>query len=66
MKRLRASIRLILVTLLTIFGLMILLVGSLLTLPLPRLRARWRMLTFRSWSRSLLPIPAFGSTGTYA
>ncbi len=56
MKRLRAGVRLFLVTLLTMLHLAILLIGSLPLLLFPRLRARWRMCVFRSWSRSLLPV----------
>lgn len=56
MKRLRAGIRLILVTLLTSIHVATLLLGSLLIFPLPQLRARWRMFIFRSWSLCLLPV----------
>ena len=56
MKRLRAGLRLILVTLLSVFHVLILLVGSIFVLPFPGLRSRWRMWVFRNWSRLLLPI----------
>lgn len=56
MKPLRAGVRLILVTLLTVAHVLVLLVGSLVTIPFARLRARWRMFVFRSWSRCVLPV----------
>ncbi len=56
MKQLRAGIRLILVTLLTTVHVLVLLLGSLVTFPFARLRARWRMLVFRSWSACVLPV----------
>lgn len=56
MRRLRASVRLLLVILLTFLHVLTLLAGMLLLAPLPRIRARWRMFIFRSWSRTLLPV----------
>jgi len=56
MKRLRASIRLILATLLAAMHVLAVLVGSLVLFALPRARARWRMLVFRSWSLTVLPV----------
>jgi 1-acyl-sn-glycerol-3-phosphate acyltransferase len=56
MKWLRASCRLKLVSLLTLFTLLVLLLGLLLTIPWPRARARWRSFVFRNWARSLLPV----------
>lgn len=53
---LRAGVRLLLVTTLTIVHVVTLLVGSILIFAFPRLRARWRMLVFRSWSRCVLPV----------
>jgi len=54
MKGLRAAIRFLLVSLLTTVHILALLLAALVLFALPRLRARWRMLVFRSWSRSVL------------
>lgn len=56
MKWLRAAVRLILVTLLTVLHVLVLLLGSLFTFASPRSRAGWRMFVFRSWSRWVLPV----------
>ncbi len=56
MRTLRAAVRLLLVTVSSLSHLLVLVAGSLVLLPVPRLRSRWRMLLFRSWSRSLLPV----------
>ncbi len=53
-RRIRAAWRLFLVVKLTAFLHLALLVGSLVTLGLPRQRARWRHLCGRAWARSLL------------
>ena len=52
----RVLTRLVLVTLLTFLHVLILLAGSIVIFVFPRLRARWRMALFRSWSRCILPI----------
>lgn len=54
MRSLRALTRLLLIKLLTLGFLVLLLGGLVLALPFPRLRARWRSLILRLWSRSLL------------
>lgn len=56
MKRLRAGIRSVLVSLLTMVHVLALLLSALVLFAFPRLRARWRMFVFRSWSRSVLPV----------
>ena len=56
MATLRAAWRLFLVVKLTAIGYLAVTLGSLLTLPWPRRRARWRHLCFRFWSRSLLAV----------
>ena len=56
MGTLRAVWRLFLVVKLTAIGYLTVTVGSLLTLPLPRRRARWRHLCFRLWSRAILAV----------
>jgi len=56
MKRLRAAIRFGLVILLTAIHVLALLLASLLLFAFPRLRARWRMFIFRSWSLGVLPV----------
>ena len=56
MSVLRAAWRLFLVVKLTAIGYLAVTLGSLLTLPLPRRRARWRHLCFRLWSRSVLAV----------
>lgn len=56
MKWLRAGLRLIVVTLLTLLGALILLIGWLLTAPFGRARARLQDSVFRLWSRLLLPV----------
>jgi len=52
----RATWRLLLIAKLTAVAYLAVLAGSLLTLPLPRRRARWRHLCFRYWSRALLEV----------
>lgn len=52
----RAAWRLLLVVKLTAVGYLLVVLGSLLTLPWARRRARWRQLCFRHWSRSLLAV----------
>ena len=56
MRGLRAALRLFVVTLSSLFHMLVVVAGGLLLLPWPRLRARWRMFVFRSWSQSLLPV----------
>lgn len=56
MGTLRAVWRLLLLVKLTALGYLAVVVGSLVTLPSPRRRARWRHLCFRHWSRSLLAV----------
>ncbi len=56
MSKLRAAWRLFLVVKLTSIGYLAVVLGSLLTLPSPRRRARWRHLCFRHWSRALLAV----------
>ena len=56
MSALRAAWRLLLVVKLTALGYLVVQVGSLVTLALPRRRARWRHLCFRWASRSLLAV----------
>lgn len=56
MRQLRAAVRFPVVIILTAVHVVILLVGSLVTLPFPRLRARWRMSVFRTWSICVLPV----------
>ncbi len=56
MGTLRAVWRLFLLIKLTAIGYLAVVVGSLLTLPWPRRRARWRHLCFRRWSRALLAV----------
>lgn len=56
MKWLRAGIRFVLVSLLTMIHILALFLAGLVIFAFPRLRARWRMLVFRSWSRSVLPV----------
>lgn len=51
-----AALRLILVALSSLLHLVTLVIVGVFLLPAPRLRARWRMLVFQSWSRSLLPV----------
>jgi 1-acyl-sn-glycerol-3-phosphate acyltransferase len=53
---LRAAVRFLLVALLTALHVVVLLAGSVVIFVLPRLRARWRMGVFRSWSRCILPV----------
>ena len=52
----RATWRLLLLAKLTAVAYLAVIVGSLITLPLPRRRARWRQLCFRTWSRWLLAV----------
>ena len=52
----RATWRLLLIANLTAVAYLAAVAGSLLTLPLPRRRARWRHFCFRWWSRSLLAV----------
>jgi len=56
MKRLRAAIRFLLVSLLTTVHVLALLLSTLVLFAFPRLQARWRMFVFRSWSLSVLPV----------
>ena len=56
MAGLRATVRLLVIAKLTAIGYLAVTVGSLLTLPWLRGRARWRHLCFRWWSRSLLAV----------
>ena len=56
MKSLRVGIRFLLVGLLTMIHVLALLVAALVIFAFPRLRARWRMLVFRSWSYSVLAV----------
>jgi 1-acyl-sn-glycerol-3-phosphate acyltransferase len=56
MATLRAAWRLLLVVKLTAVGYVAVLAGSLVTMAMPRRRARWRHLCFRYWSRSLLAV----------
>ena len=56
MGTLRAAWRLLLVVKLTAIAYLAAVVGSLVTLPVPRRRARWRHLCFRYWARSLLAV----------
>lgn len=56
MKRLRAGFRLFLASLLTLIALVVLLLGQLLVLPLPRARAKWRSGVMRYWGRAVLPV----------
>lgn len=56
MKWLRAATRVVLVTLLTMIHVLALLLAALVLFAFPRPRARWRMLVFRSWSRSVLAV----------
>ena len=56
MGTLRAAWRLLLVTKLTAIAYLALLVGTLVTLPWPQRRLRWRNLCFRYGSRSLLAV----------
>ncbi len=52
----RATWRLLLIAKLTAVAYLAVVVGSLVTLPLPRRRARWRHRCFRTWSRWLLAV----------
>jgi 1-acyl-sn-glycerol-3-phosphate acyltransferase len=56
MGSLRAAWRLLVIAKLTAITYLVLLVGTLLMLPLPRRRVRWRNLCFRNWSRLLLAV----------
>jgi 1-acyl-sn-glycerol-3-phosphate acyltransferase len=56
MTTLRAVWRLFLLLKLTAIGYLAVVTGSLLTLPWPRRRARWRHLCFRHWARSVLAV----------
>lgn len=56
MRRLRATLRITLVSLWTVGVVATLLVGLLSTLPFPRLTSRWRSFIFKTWSRGLLRI----------
>lgn len=56
MRALRTSWRLFALVKLTSIFYFLLLVGLLVTLPSPRLTARWRNYCFRNWSRSLLAV----------
>lgn len=56
MGQLRSTLRLLLIAKLTALGYVAVLSGSLVTLPWPRRRARWRHLCFRWWSRCLLRV----------
>jgi 1-acyl-sn-glycerol-3-phosphate acyltransferase len=56
MRNLRAAWRLFLVVKLTAIAYLAAVIGSLLTLGLPRCRGRWRRLCTRYWARSLLTV----------
>jgi len=56
MKRLRATLKILLVSLWTVGIEVTLHVGLLFTLPSPRLAARWRSFILKTWSRGLLII----------
>jgi len=56
MKWLRAGIRLFLASLLTLTALVVLFVGQLLVLPLPRARAQWRSVVMLYWAQAILPV----------
>ena len=56
MRQLRVAIRIPAATLVAMVHVLALLLGSPLLFAFPRLRARWRMFIFRSWSLCVLPI----------
>ena len=56
MSWLRVGVRLVLVVLLTTTCFLLLVTGSLLTIPWPRTRVRWRGFIFKNWSRLLLAV----------